>query len=535
MTQSACVIRQLSLEIEHHLIFKDLDFQLSLKQSSALIGRNGQGKSLLLRLLTQQKQQYPNWINRGEIQWHCPSAYLPQLNRLSGQTIADALDITELALCFQRIQHGDARADDFALVDGFWDVPQQWQFMLEAAGLPNDLQFKLEHLSEGQKTKLALCRLFQRKDHYLLLDEPSNHLDHSSRLWLIQQIKQHPTGCLVVSHDRELLQQMQQIYQLNEYGLQQYQGNYADYQQQHQTQVHALQHRVEQDKRDVKQTKQQQHATLMKAEKRKQAGNKILRSGSQAKILLDFKKEQAQQSASSLTKQLAKQLRQSTQNLQDHQQQLEKVKAQRFELQFTTAVQQGEILRLNQVLLPHLHTEPIHFALTAGEKIQLSGANGVGKSSLLQLIQQRALPAQGELYLGVNTLYLDQNFSLLRQDQNAIENLIRLAPERSAVEYRNQLGQLRLRGDKALLPLHCLSGGEQLKVALLAISQLSAKIQLLLLDEPENHLDIESRSLLAQAILAYPGSVILVSHDASFVAECGIEQCYTLQPASAAG
>lgn len=525
MTQSACVISQLSLDIHHHCLFKDLTFQLELKQASALIGRNGQGKSLLLALLAQQKL---NFAYRGEIHWHSPYAYLPQLNRLTGQSIADALEITELADCFSRIEHGDASADDFAQVDGNWHLPQQWQLMLESAQLPTDLNFQLQHLSEGQKTKLALCRLFQLKDHYLLLDEPSNHLDHASRQWLIEQITQHPAGCLLVSHDRALLQHVQHIYALNQHGLQHYGGNYADYLQQHHNQVHALQRRVEQDKRDVKQMKQQQHETLMKAEKRKQAGNKIRSSGSQAKVLLDFKKEQAQQSAASLSKQFDKQLQQNTHSLQHNQQQLEIVKAQRFELQFTATAQHGEILRLNQVRLPLLKTEPIHFALAAGEKIQLSGANGVGKSTLLKLIQTKSKPAQGELYLGVASLYLDQNFSVLNQEQSAIENLLRLSPESTELEYRRLLGQLRLRGDKALLPLHCLSGGEQLKVALLAIRQLSAKIQLLLLDEPENHLDIESRSLLAEAIRAYPGSVILVSHDKSFVEECGIDQSYSI-------
>ena len=525
MTQSACVISQLSLEINHTHLFSDLTLQLGFKQASALIGRNGQGKSLLMALLAQQKLTL---AYQGEIQWHCPHAYLPQLNRLTGQSIADALNITELADCFSRIENGDATTDDFAQADGCWHLPQQWQVMLESAQLPTDLNFPLQHLSEGQTTKLALCRLFQLKDHYLLLDEPSNHLDHASRQWLIEQIAQHPAGCLLISHDRALLQHVQHIFALNEHGLQHYGGNYANYLQQQQAQMQALQRRVEHDKRDVKQMKQQQHETLMKAEKRKQAGNKIRRSGSQAKILLDFKKEQAQHSVASLGKQLDKQLQHSMHNLQNHQQQLEKIKAQRFELQFSRATQQGEILRLNQIRLAQLNIEPIHFALAAGEKIQLSGANGVGKSTLLKLIQAKSKPMQGELYLAVEALYLDQNFSFLAQDQSALENLMRLCAETAELEYRRLLGQLRLRGDKALLPLHCLSGGEQLKVALLAISQLSAKIQLLLLDEPENHLDIESRSLLAEAIRAYPGSVILVSHDKSFVEECGIEQSYSI-------
>lgn len=91
--------------------FSDLTLQLGFKQASALIGRNGQGKSLLMALLAQQKLTL---AYQGEIQWHCPHAYLPQLNRLTGQSIADALNITELADCFSRIENGDATTDDFA-------------------------------------------------------------------------------------------------------------------------------------------------------------------------------------------------------------------------------------------------------------------------------------------------------------------------------------------------------------------------------------------------------------------------------------
>ncbi|TCM59281.1 ATPase subunit of ABC transporter with duplicated ATPase domains [Acinetobacter calcoaceticus] len=526
MTSTACVISHLSLELNQGPLFQDLNFQLPLKQFSALIGRNGQGKSLLLSRLAENPDLAVPF--RGDVHWQVDYATLSQLQRISGQSIADALGVTALAQCFARIEQGLGEVDDFNQVEGLWHLPAQWQQMLSNALLPTELDFPIAQLSEGQKTKLALCQRFQLKDHYLLLDEPSNHLDHAGRQWLIQQILQHPMGCLVVSHDRELLQHAEQIYHLDAQSIQRHSGNYADYMQQHQRELNALQQRVAQDKRELKQTQLQQQQSMAKAASRQQTGEKIRKSGSQAKILLDFKKEQAQHSSAGLATQFHKQLQSATASLAEHQQQLDKTKAQRFELGFARSAHQGEILRLTRLTLPHIATQSIDFALSVGEKLHLVGANGIGKSSLLQLIHHQLPPAKGEIFKATASLYLDQRFSFLNTEQNAIDNLSRLHPALTELEYRRLLGQLRLKGDKGLLPLKYLSGGEQLKVALLAISQMSADIGLLLLDEPENHLDIESRQLLADAIAVFPGTVILVSHDRHFVAECGIEQSYEI-------
>lgn len=531
--QSSCIVQNFELELNNIVLFDQLNFQLFSGQFSTLIGNNGQGKSILLRALhdlaslAKDTQATAN----GQILWSVEHAYLPQLARIQPQhqSIADVLGIRHFVEIFQRIELGHAQDDDYDTVDGLWHLPQQWQQMLEQAGLPTDLYFQVNYLSEGQRTKLALCQLFQLKDHFLLLDEPSNHLDQTSRRWLIEQINQHPAGCLVVSHDRELLNHATQLYALNSFGIQHHTVNYYDYIQQHRREVDALQRRVQQDKREVKQLKQQQHETRMKAEKRQSQANKVRQNTSQAKILLDFQKEQAQQSRSNLHRQLDRQMTNAQSNLTENQQQLEVVKTQHFQLNYATRVQQGEILRCHQLKLAVVATQPIHFALHGADKLHLTGANGVGKSTLLKLIHQRQTPAQGEVFFAGKSLYLDQNFSFLDPQLNAVDNLLRLRPEILAVDWRRFLGQLGLRGDKTLRPVAQLSGGEQLKVALTAISQLSDQIDLLVLDEPENHLDITSRTLLAEAIAAFPHAVLLVSHDPDFVKDCGIVESYTIK------
>ena len=520
MTQSACIVTKLSLEFSSKTLFKNLQLSLAKQQLSACIGRNGLGKSLILQILHfQSVHEIPY---EGEISWQMPHAYLSQFSRLQANTIADALGVDLLYQAFKRVESGIGHFEDFELTEHQWHLPLLWQQHLLKANLPTQLDFPISSLSEGQKTKLALCALFLKTDHYLLLDEPSNHLDHASRLWLIDCLKAHPSGALIVSHDRALLQHVAHIYALNEHGITSFSGNYTDYIQQFNLQNLALERSVLQQKRDLNQLKRQQHEIKVKTQKREQQGQQLRCSKSQAKVLLDFKKEQAGQSLSTIQTQQKRQLEEKKSQLLHTQQQLEQFKNQQFYLNHH-ARKSGEILRVNHFQLPQTRHKPIHFGLKSGEKIHLRGSNGIGKSTFLTVLNQYDVQKCSDIYLCVTTLYLDQNFSQLKPELSVLDNLAKFNPEISSTEWRNQLGQLRIRGDKSELIIQCLSGGERLKVALLGLSFYPENIELLLLDEPENHLDIESRELLANAIKHYSGAVILVSHDAEFVQACGIQ------------
>ncbi|KAA8735403.1 ABC-F family ATP-binding cassette domain-containing protein [Acinetobacter qingfengensis] len=518
----ACIISNLSLSFSTQNMFDQLNFTLYSRKTSALIGRNGLGKSLLFQIL--HLQHHLDMSYSGQIAWHVQHDHLSQLQRLNAKTIAQALEVEHLYTAFQCIENNTASFEDYDLVENAWDLPQKWQKILQNAQLPTDLNYPTQQLSEGQKTKLALCKLFLKKNHYLLLDEPSNHLDVQSRQWLMESILTHTAGVCLISHDRQLLDQVQHIYALTELGLQHIRGNYTDYIQQYQQQINALTQSIQQEKRELKQLKQQQHESLMKAQKRQRKGIQLRDSNSQAKILLDFKKEQAGQSFGKLRTQHLRQIDESQSRLQDKQTTLEKIKPQKFEFQLHST-RQGEILRINDLTLPYASTQKINFSMRAGEKIQLKGINGIGKSTLLKMIAHHQ--TQEIIFNGI-CLYLDQNFSLLKNNLTVIENLTRFNHQIPEVEWRKLLGQLRIHREKAQLKLTQLSGGEKLKVALLAISHVVNGVDLLLLDEPENHLDIESKTLLAQAIQQFQGTIILVSHDKFFIEECGINEEYLL-------
>ncbi len=182
----------------------------------------------------------------------------------------------------------------------------------------------------------------------------------------------------------------------------------------------------------------------------------------------------------------------------------------------------GEILRCYELKIAYASTNPIQLAIKAGEKIHLRGVNGCGKSTFLKTIKGLIKPIAGEINSNAKLVYLDQNVCLLNQNISAYEFLKSIYSNLSEQQIRTALGNLQIRREKSLAPISSLSGGERLKVALVALK--FQTVELLLLDEPDNHLDIESRELLARAIRSFHGSVILVSHDELFVKECGIEE-----------
>lgn len=528
MTQQACVVSSLSLDFPHKSIFQNLNFSLFLNQKTALIGRNGQGKSLLMSILHRQNQMHISY--NGDVQWQVPHLYLPQLQRIDlslSTTIADILDIQDLYQIFKRVENGSADFNDFEQLEQYWHLPQLWEKQLSDANLPTDLNFKTMHLSEGQKTKLALCHLFLHRDHYLLLDEPSNHLDAESRQWLIRQINQHPAGVLLISHDRVLLQEVEHIYALRSLGLQHISGGYDAYKSFIDLRTNALEQSIDQHKRDLKSIKTQQNEHLLKMQKRSEQAKKLRQSGSQPKMVLNAKKSQAEHSLANVQKQQLRQVDQIQTELSKQSSELEILKPQRFFFENHQS-SKGEILRINNLKLPFGQINPIHFALNADQKIHLKGKNGSGKSTLLKLIKQSQSDVIDGIFLKANLAYLEQNLDILDSHLSAVENLMRFNDSLFATEWRNLLGQLRIRGDLSILAVDQLSGGEKLKVILLGMSHSKLPFDLLLLDEPENHLDIDSRDLLAQAIRGFTGAVILVSHDPVFVLNCGIDSSYAL-------
>ncbi len=511
----------LGIRFQNDPLFGGLNYSFS-DTLTGLVAPNGRGKSVLLQLLAGNIQP-----SAGSVHWQVPVASLGQVERLQGPRLADALGVGMHWSCFQRIEQGVAEPEDLDRVAELWHLPGEWQQLLASAGVHKSLNDSVAGLSGGEQTRLALCRLFLKTDHYLLLDEPTNHLDGTGRQWLMSRLEQHRGGALVASHDRALLRKMNRIIELTPNGLVEYGGGYDLYRSVKTAQIEALEEKVDHLAAERRKQKQVQQATLEKAASRRKQGERERRSGSQGKMLMDGKKNRAEGSLSKLKQQHQQRTEQVSEALLASKAQLEQKRAQR--LTFATEGLRGGVrLHLSELVLPHGDDQPLSITVQSGERWHIAGNNGSGKSTLLKVIAGREAPRRGACEVHGSVLYLDQHFSLLQPTESAFSNLKRLHPERRETDLRTQLAGMRLRGDKALLPISQLSGGERLKVALLAVTGGHRAPDLLLLDEPDNHLDLDSRELLEASLIDYPGTLLVVSHDADFISALAPDHRLTL-------
>lgn len=501
----------LTVQFDDAPLFTDLSASLH-PGLTGLVGRNGQGKSVLLSVLANQRPP-----SAGSVSWNVATLWLPQLDRLHGPRLADALDVGELFDRFARVEAGQGQPDDFDRLADRWHEPAAWRALLERAGLSQTLDAPIAQLSGGERTRLALCRALLRPNHYLLLDEPTNHLDSAGRAWLLEALAQHPGGALIVSHDRSLLRQVNHILELTSLGLTEFGGNYHHYRRQSDARRAAAEARVERLAGERKWLQRAQQAELQKAAQRRRHGERQRQTGSQSTLFLDAQKNRAERSLGSLKRQQGERRDQLNKQWQEARAELEQRKAQRVSL--GTQAGDGRLrLHLDQLRLPWGTQTPLTLSVFGGERWQLDGANGSGKSTLLQVIAGQLQPAGGHCERHAQVHYLDQHCSLLDPQQSATDNLRRLHRQHSESDLRTRLAGLGLRRDDALRPVSQLSGGERLKVALLAVTDAEHSADLLLLDEADNHLDLESRLLLEQALAEYRGALLLVSHDPDFKA-----------------
>ncbi|MBE4577659.1 ABC transporter ATP-binding protein [Vibrio navarrensis] len=516
---------QLSFQLNSgEWLFHSLDFHFPAGKSG-LVGRNGGGKSVLLQLLIGKLTATSGHVHVG-----ATIGYFDQNihEQERDATIATYLGMADPLAAFRAIEAGSVDTEHFTQLGEQWNIVETIQSILDELRITLPPDASCRELSGGQFTLLKLKRLFLASSDALVLDEPTNHLDTLSREWLITQLRKEQRPVLVASHDRALLMEMDRIARLTSEGLHWFEGNYAAYHSQWQLQQQALERKVAQLKSEQKSIARELQKSREKAQQRATQGRKALRTGSQPKILMDGKKNSAEKSRSAAVINGQNQLKRN-------QQQLLSLSAKRVR-ESPTAIYLADVESSKNRLLLSVEryrscgaNHPLlDFQVRQFEHLRLSGANGCGKSRLLKAIAGLHQEYQGQIKLNTSVVYLDQDYRLLNLERSVLENLVDFCPSLGEGDARLLLAGIGFRGDSVHRKARHLSGGEKMKLAMLMVSHVDGD-PLLLLDEPDNHLDIESKTVLAAALRDYRGALILVSHDDYFVEaakldkECKVE------------
>lgn len=500
------------------MLFSDLHEQFD-HQATGLVGRNGAGKTVLARILAGQLAP-----SSGRCVRHGSVYYLAQqVATAPGATIADLAGVRTELDALERIAAGSVAVEDFDLVGDRWDVPQLLQQELDRSDLGrHDANTPASALSGGEAMRVALAGAMVSGADFLILDEPSNHLDRHHRQALIAQLQRWPHGLLVISHDRQLLDTMARIVELSPQGLHSYGGNYSFYAaaraQERQSALDQLDHRKLERQREEQAMRTQRE----RQDQRQARGARQGKQANQARILLGRQKERSESSAGKLRQrqdaareQLSAQVRAAAQQVHGD----AEIVLHALPALPTVRGARGRMVELDAVELPFVPaaTRHITLSLTAGQRVGVIGPNGCGKSTLLKVLAGRIAALTGSCQVTDACVYLDQRLADLDPARTVLEHL--MAANRTVAQgtLRTWLAQLGLDAQKIVAPSGMLSGGERLKAALACVLYADPPAQLLLLDEPGNHLDLPSLQALETMLRSYPGALVVVSHDDAFL------------------
>ncbi|EPC1885580.1 ABC-F family ATP-binding cassette domain-containing protein [Vibrio cholerae] len=514
-------LNQLSYGLPNgNTVFSDLTYTFS-QPITALIGRNGVGKSLLAQIMAGRLLPTEGLCINSDLVY-----YLSQkAHENSAETVAEALAIQNILDALQRIENGSVDPDDFEAVGSRWCIQDEALNLLAELSLSHvTLSTAMQQLSGGEQMRIRIAAAFLSQAQILILDEPSNYLDYHYKQVLWSMIQSWQGQVIIITHDRYLLNRVNAIVELSAKGLTAYSGAYQDYIEQRDAELASAIQQLN----AVKQTEKKRLAVaqqqLERQAKRSSQANKQRGEQNQAKILLDRQKNRSELSSGKAKQQrdqIAEQGKLAIQSAKDRIDQQETVVLHGYDVDaFVPKI----LAELNQLVLPHLaeHLREFHGQIEKGDRIAIVGKNGSGKSVLLKTLAGKISPLQGEVKHHVNFAYLDQQLSSLDLSKSILEQVSDGQTKEKITDLRMQLAQLGLDNTAINQPMKALSGGEQLKAALILSLYQKDSAQLLLLDEPNNHLDLPSLQALEQLLQSYRGALVIVAHDQEFLENIGI-------------
>ncbi|GAO76909.1 ABC-F family ATP-binding cassette domain-containing protein [Sphingopyxis sp. C-1] len=501
----------------------DLNFQ---PERTGIVGRNGVGKSTLLRLLTGELAPAS-----GSIAIDGSIAMLRQTVQVAAhESIADLFGARSALALLRKAEAGEATVEEIG--DADWTLEARIDEALAGAGLPLPADTLLAQLSGGQRTRAALAGAMFAAPDFLLLDEPTNNLDREGREAVRDLLARWRGGAIVVSHDRELLEELDAIVELTSLGSARYGGGWSAYRARKDIEQAAVEAELAGAEKRVDAAQRQAQAATEKQDRRDSRGRAKAARGDMPKILIGGLKRRAEETRAAGNRLAERQHGEAEEQLSAARAKIEIVDPLSVGLPSTGLAASRTVLALDHVTAGYTENLPViadlSLAITGPERVAIIGPNGSGKSTLLALIAGALAPWSGQVRVGVPFALFDQRVSLLDPALSIADNFLRLNPGTTNNQCRAALARFRFRADAADRIVGTLSGGQMLRAGLACVLGAPQPPQLLILDEPGNHLDIESLNAVETGLAAFDGALLVVSHDTAFLEAIGIERTVEL-------
>ncbi len=488
---------------------------------SGVVGRNGIGKSTLLRLATGALTPTAGTVQRP------PSlAYVPQGVTLdTASTVADVLRIGPTLRAIRAIESGSTERDLYELVGDDWLIEERALAVLGSFGLGHlELDREVGHVSGGEATLLAVGAALLEKPECLLLDEPTNNLDSGARENLVEALVQRRGTTVVVTHDRAVLRHVTHIGELREredrttevrwFGgaLDEFEAALAAERDNAAQVLTTAKAAADRQARELT-----AHAEA--AGRRARVGEKARAERKVVGMAANAKRNQAEATFARTRQIHEARLAAARDALAEAKAAIPRDRSIRVALPGTAVPRRRRVAELSAL---ETRSGARLTALIQGpERIHLAGPNGSGKTTLLETLLGLITPVSGSVTTYVPVGYLPQRLDVLDGTLSVVDNVLARAPGVTPHEARRLLGQFQFRGTAADAVASTLSGGERFRASLACVLLAKPEPQLLVLDEPTNNLDFESQAQLVQALEHYEGALLVVSHDEAFVEAVG--------------
>ncbi len=490
-------------------LLSDISFSLNENETLGLIGRNGCGKSTLLKMIMGEEDydKSPDGNSTFAVK-DCNIGFLAQNSGLdSNATIIEEMNsaFSELFEIKRKMDELTERmsetsgdeldfiSSEYSSLSAYFEAHDGYNTDFKIKLILNGMGFgdltydrEISSLSGGEKTRLALAKLLLEQPELLILDEPTNHLDFKTLMWLEDYLKTYKGAVIIVSHDRYFLDKVcSRICEIENGKITSYKGNYTSY----------------------------------LGLKEQQTARQLKEYNAQQKQIADLEDYIARNKVRASTAKMAK----SRQNALDRIELIDKPsvleRPPKIKLEYTIEPTKDVVqvvdcpLTVGEGESAKTLIDSLDLHVRRGEHIAIIGSNGIGKTSVLKMIQGIIPHSRGNILWGnnVKVSYFDQEHSLLNPHDTAIEAVSRRFPQMTDAEIRKALASVLFHGEDVFKPVSVLSGGERAKLCF-AIMALN-KGNLLILDEPTNHIDLPTKEVLEEALKDFGGTMILVTHD----------------------